>query len=235
MVFDSVVARILVGGEFPDVPGFPNQPHLIATTWSLENATSNDANMAAYTDGVHAVLVTPNRYYAAGHIASGTSGDIVIWHPLGSVPVVSLPVQALALAHSGETGILYAGLQNAYNVDGPASTTVTNQGLAPAYPVLTILGGNGQLVSLENLTTGARINFRSHFLSSGERLTLNLDPVNLSLKSSLVGDLYYLIAPGSDVDRFLLQPGVNRIGLFIANASGVEATLTWKQAWPGIS
>ena len=135
------------------------------------------------------------------------------------------------------------------------STTVTNGGVNPAYPVFTITrsgGTSATLYTLHNETTGARIMF-NWGLRDGESLVLDCRPDRQTLvsyigsrvfnwgeKNAIGGPMTLTprptaMLPGSDLGKFFLQPGANQITCFTDLAGGptITATLEWKETYRG--
>ena len=106
--------------------------------------------------------------------------------------------------------------------------TVTYQGSAPSYPVLTLTANNNTTSPriLTNWTTGKNIWFTDGFvLRNGETITIDFTPDNFSAVSSFRGSILNYIEPGSDLTSFALVPGVNNIGFYAAN--GVTSYLSY--------
>lgn len=111
-------------------------------------------------------------------------------------------------------GVLPSGVVYQSQVSG--ITLVDNIGTAEASPFLYILG-SGRLKWLENQTTKKRIYFDLTILSGEE---VFIDFGKGTIKSTVRGDLYYSILPGSDFNAFTLIPGENKIACFITNDVG---------------
>lgn len=127
-------------------------------------------------------------------------------------------------------GAIYIG----YNAAGSASvesiTTVTNDGTAYTYPIITIKGpssGSSRIFSIRNLTTGKGL-FIYYTILAGETAIMNTDPKNSSFVSNFFGDVSYTILPGSD-SNFYLARGSNRIAMINTGSPTVE--MYWSEAF----
>lgn len=124
---------------------------------------------------------------------------------------------------------LYFGTTDSATIDGPGQTTINYTGSARAYPTLSIKG-SGTLVSFENLTTGKRLDFADYAIQTGETITLVLEPTRLSFTSSVNGNIFSYILPGSDKAEMYLTPGTNVISIFVSNPAFFPI-LIWQPAY----
>jgi hypothetical protein len=92
-------------------------------------------------------------------------------------------------------------------------TYITNEGTAEVRPTVYIKG-SGTLVYLENQSTGKRIWFNLNILASEE---IFIDFGMGKFYSTVRGDLFAFLLPGSDFHGFTLVPGVNKIAAFMRN------------------
>lgn len=90
----------------------------------------------------------------------------------------------------------------------PGLTTITNVGSSS--PVSIALQGPGQLSSVENITTGQKIEFNI-LVRTGEVITIDTRTGRIS--SSINGSNLAGVLSQSSVSRFRLAPGTNRIRL----------------------
>jgi len=123
----------------------------------------------------------------------------------------------------------------AYELGGTA--TVTNDGTAPAHPILRVYrsgGTSAALYSLRNETTGKALMF-NYALLDGETLTVDCRPDKQSITSSFFGSRPGAILANSDFGSFVLQAGANQITCFVdvAGAPTVTAWLEWVTASKG--
>jgi hypothetical protein len=145
------------------------------------------------------------------------------WFPL-DVNIQQTPdpdITAVAVAPDQSLLVGYGVQASAISA---AVTTVTNQGTAAAYPVLTVTGP-GSITQLVNWTAGEALYFNLELLD-GEVLTVDLRPQYKTVTSSFHGNLLGKVVPGSTLATWRLLPGANRVSLLVDDA-GASATLTW--------
>jgi hypothetical protein len=99
-------------------------------------------------------------------------------------------------------------------------TYVTNEGTAEVRPTCYIKG-SGKLRYMENQSTGKRIWFNLDINKDEE---IYIDFGAGKFYSTVRGDLFYSLLPGSDFHAFTLIPGVNKIATFIHD--DVDAVMT---------
>ena len=92
-----------------------------------------------------------------------------------------------------------------------AITYVTNGGTAEVRPVIYIKG-QGKLRYIENQTTKKKIWFNLDILEDEE---IFIEFGSGQFYSTIRGDLYYSVLPGSDLNSFSLLPGENKIATFM--------------------
>jgi hypothetical protein len=95
-------------------------------------------------------------------------------------------------------------------------TSVTS-GTVKAYPKIRMTGP-GSFWALRNYTTGQEIIFTGLTLQAGETAILDLRPGYVSFTSSWRGNMLETIAPGSDLD-FFLMPGSNNVSMYISGST----------------
>jgi hypothetical protein len=125
-----------------------------------------------------------------------------------------------------------------YNTAGTATVsgnaTAINGGGANCYPKVRI-NGPGRLHKLINNTTGAQITFASLTLLTGEILTINFEPGNISAESTYRGNCLSYIAPGSDLADFFLRKGSNSISFLMTGTDGdTSAEMIWTPTFGNI-
>jgi len=104
-----------------------------------------------------------------------------------------------------------------------------------AKPVI-VFRGPGILRSIQNKTTGAKLEFNKKF-ESNEFAVLDLRGDFFSFKSNLEGDIRYTILPNSQLSNFNLVPGENIIVAFFqpnTTSSTTKITVTWKNEYLSI-
>ena len=120
-----------------------------------------------------------------------------------------------------------------------ATTTITNNGSAEAFPIIEIkrVGGTGlTLRSIRNETTGDEILMELDLLD-GETITLDLRTGRKTLTSDWRGNLAGEILPNSNFATFSLLPGSNVIGIFRTSAGGPTGVtvMRWKEQYHSVS
>jgi hypothetical protein len=113
-----------------------------------------------------------------------------------------------------------------YSVAVP--TVVTNGATVGGAPTLVITGPSSSTAAvyqLVNYTNGAAI-YTNTLISTGEVITLVLDPQRISYTSSTRGNIIGEIMPGSDLGSWIVQPGSNNIAFF-AGGSTLTGVLYW--------
>ena len=108
------------------------------------------------------------------------------------------------------------------------TTSVTNDGTARAYPVIT-LTGPGALYYVINWTTDQRLYFDLTLLD-GESLTIDLRPGIKTITSSFRGNCLPFLVSGNLID-WHLDPGANDIGVWIDNASATASISFTARYW----
>lgn len=105
-------------------------------------------------------------------------------------------------------------------------TTVTYTGTRQAYPTIQITrsgGTSARIRWIENLTNDSVL-WLNHALLDGETLTIDLTPGDRDLSSSRFGTVWKSISPASKVSNFCLQPGANRLKVFVESAGSPTIT-----------
>lgn len=119
----------------------------------------------------------------------------------------------------------FNGTATASNI---SDTTITNNGSAPASPVIRITGP-GVLESFTNMTTGRRIDFNGQQLQAGEVATLDLRPGQLSFTTTTGRNLLNSIL-SSHPTSFRLLRGDNTILVKMRSTTGASAiSVTWQE------
>lgn len=192
---------------------------------------------------IRVLVVHDNLLYAAGRFASvnyGASsflaapgGPLLIftgstWIPADiTLPAGAYYINSIAFAQDGSLVIASNGSGTAYS----ATVSTPNVGSATTYPVITFTGP-GTLYQVKNYTTGRSIFFNLTLLR-GEIAVLNLDPMNLSFKSNLRGNIFSTILPGSNISMPLL-PGINNVSAYMYGSTTAETAMgmNWyEQYW----
>lgn len=115
-----------------------------------------------------------------------------------------------------------------------AVTTVTNDGSADVYPRIVIDGpssGTAIVYFIKNYTTGDTIYFNTALtLNAGERWTLDLSQNGKSFNSTFQGNIFSKIVPGSNIGKFRLISGANKISVF-SNTTGLTINAIWQDRY----
>ncbi len=108
--------------------------------------------------------------------------------------------------------------------------TLVNTGRAAVYPVLRLRNlhatGTARLYQLLNTTTGAGLYF-NYIMLPGEQALLTLQPGQRSFQSSVRGNIFGVIIPGSNLATFNLLSGTNYISFF-SDQDSLEASFFWQ-------
>lgn len=114
-----------------------------------------------------------------------------------------------------------------------ATVTAPTVTSAKSYPIVRATGP-GTLWQIKNYTTNKAIYFDDLTLQSGEEITINLEPGNITFESTFRGNLQGYVVKGSNRD-FELMPGDNNISAFMTGTdANSEITMTWKQNLHGL-
>lgn len=130
---------------------------------------------------------------------------------------------------------LYLGHDASGSLTTGATTTVTNNGTAYAYPTARITGpssGTADIQRIVNYTTNRAI-FLDLTMNAGEAATLILTPDHLSFLSDFQSNIASRILAGSNQADFFLAKGANAIG-FYATSSTVTAVLYWTPTYTSL-
>jgi hypothetical protein len=154
---------------------------------------------------------------------------VTIWTGAAYLPLdIDLPKQGVQCALQTPDSSLYLG--GAFTGLGYAASvgTLVNIGRAQAYPTLRLRNlstGTARLIQLLNTTTGNGIYFNCSLLPS-EQAVLTLTPGARSFTSSMRGNIFGLIQPGSNLATWSLLSGTNYVSFFSDNDS-LEASFFW--------
>lgn len=134
--------------------------------------------------------------------------------------------QVLAI-HAASTRVLTIGFDQSGTACAAAVTTVTNNGTAAAYPILTACATSSStsLVQLVNYTTGEAIYFNLP-LTPNEIVTVDLRPGQKTVTSNFRGNIINAVLPSSNVATWRLLPGTNNISFWLTGGGGA-ARLSW--------
>lgn len=183
-------------------------------------------------DNCFDLVLNGGKLYASGDVIAKLAEGLAVydgyaWGNLGIGSAGSSAFRACAIASNGD---VYAGGASA-TVYTAGETDVSYSGTAEAYMVIIIKrdGGTSAAISeISNFTTGARIGMY-YELADGETITINTKPGEQSATSSIDGDVYSKIAPGSAFGNFYLMPGntlpfTNEMGCLIIEAGSPTIT-----------
>lgn len=138
--------------------------------------------------------------------------------------------QAVGMA-VGRRGELMVNFFNGTASDGVAAqlNTLTNEGTAVTYPVITITGpssSTSRLHTIRSYTTGAILSFNLTIFAN-EIITITTGPDVISVTSNNRGNLTATLLPGSAPELGLLK-GDNSISLLITGGT-VTTVATWPE------
>lgn len=116
-------------------------------------------------------------------------------------------------------------------VSGVGTTTITNNGSAPAYPIIKIKRTGGTSATLEtirNEDSGLQLLFDLSILD-GETVIINLE--SKTVTSDYRGNLIGKLLSNSDLANWSLLPGANDIYLYVSEAGSptITATMQWRE------
>lgn len=126
-------------------------------------------------------------------------------------------------------GYLYVGGSFTGTAQAASVGTIINSGGAQAYPHMRLRNlstGTARVYQLLNTTTGDGIYFNLALLA-GEQADLELLPGNRSFQSSMRGNIFNTILPGSNLATFTILPGTNTVSFFADN-DNLEASFFWQ-------
>lgn len=177
----------------------------------------------------YAMAFDANRMLTAGgNETSGIASIFSLYHWVKGAWVradIDLDQDVTAVAYLNND--LYIGAAATDTTEVSGFTTVTNNGTALAYPILTIINANSSgtctLAWLENQSTGQRWFFNLK-IQAGE--TISIDTQSEAVTSDWRGRIYGQPLAGSDT--FYLLPGANTIAAFI---TGTITSVTMQLRW----
>lgn len=158
---------------------------------------------------------------------------------LGSTQAGNALLTELGLAISpGLDNTVFASARMELGAAIPTTDTIDVGCSVDTRPILKFYG-EGILFSIENFTNGTSIQFDSVALYDGEVLTVDLSrPRPIAYRGS--GSTYGIVAKGSALSTFRLEPGVNRVKVtflsLVSNhaTSTRHVTMTWKPRYLAI-
>lgn len=207
------------------------------TDWYMLGSGLDDAALAVQTTSANNIFIGGQFTTAGGvNVADG----IALWdgssyyHLDIDFPATSHIYSLKTKSYNDNTYDLYAGFDQTGTAYTGGSSTATNNGNQPSYPIIYFkrTGGTSATIStLRNETTGAELLFNYQLLD-GETLTVDLTPTKKSIVSSFFGPRFDAILANSDFGSFTLQPGANQITSFVINdGATVTAWLEWQEAY----
>lgn len=244
-------SNILIGGNFQNI-GSQAVGYVAQSTgqfWSPldtgigEPLDADCQSLALSPDGL-IYAVSPGVDRSFRNVLSACGGVVwngQVWTP---IPWKTQATTPRCVAAYGVGRVIFGGVPTTNQSAGVVSAI--NRGSTRAYPVcrFTFNGTPGVneyllIYLLQNLTTGGRITFVNLIIVPGEIVTFDTNPLNPRLLSNLRGDLTGQIAPGSDLSRFALTPGENRVELMGStySASGgadIERPMWWREQFYGL-
>jgi hypothetical protein len=210
--FDSTGLLIAGGGftdtDYPYLAGI--NATILSTEWELVGDGVNQGVQSMDNSASGEGLIVGGLFTEAGGFVFGDR--LARWTGASWLPFpLDLPgtPQVTAIA-SHRDGRLVFGYNTTGTATGSAADTdVVNPGTAPAAPVF-LATGPGRIESITNWTTGKTIAF-DLVLQTGETVFVDLTRENLSVLSTMRGNLGGFVLPGSDLLSWRLLPGTNTI------------------------
>ena len=233
--------NLIAVGQFTNVGGSKNKyiAHFNGSTWdslpfgSPDNAVYSITKRVSYRKNL-------NYFYICGAFTS--VGNINLSDRVAGFDQSSWKTIGIDLPGTGIIYCVYASSDGSLYISGDFSGTTMVDGItidnvingssaASAYPIIQIKGP-GTLLSIENKTTGKKIDFNNLTLQPNEYINLWLDPHNLKFESSWEDRECVLdyITAGSDISDFNLAPGINNISVYMptGTTSATNAWIRWK-------
>lgn len=158
----------------------------------------------------------------------------VTWVPL-EIDLPSTPlVTALAISSEG----LFLGFNTAGTALVPATASVTNEGTAITWPLISIKRSGGTaatLTELANLTTGVQLKFYLSIMD-GETITIDTRPGKRGITSDYRAALPQANLPLAGLSQFFLLPGANSISTYVLDSGSptVTVTMRWRSAYVSV-
>lgn len=237
--------KLYVGGDFTNAGGYANADYIAKWNGTAWESLSTGTNGTVWN-----ITINSNKVYVGG--AFTTAGGLTLtdrvvvwsngsWQPLDIDLPGTAVVRSILPASDGSLYIGGAFSTAAQTPDvnafcGYKVNVATTSASANTYPSLSIIGP-GALKGIANYSTGSNISFDSLTLLAGERLTISLDPTNLSMVSSWSGrgNVLRYVTAGSDYGNFYLKPGANDISIFMSGTTAASgASILWKPRYWGL-
>lgn len=214
---------ILAGGAFTDIGG-------VASRIGQWNGYQWSAIGQAITYEVKTIAVDRNGLIYHGGVGPASGPDSVGIYRRSRWEPIDIDLPGTATVNNIAIDPYDTSITLGFNTNGTAKSAVTavNNTYSEAYPRITFKG-SGTIGPLINYTTGKAIYFDNLSLADTETATLDLTPGNISFRSPLRGDLMMYIAPGSNMDWYLVN-GVNNVSSYIYGTTSANTgiTMTWK-------
>lgn len=179
-----------------------------------------------------------NKIYAVGTFTS-IEGNIFAyspayfdgsrWQPVGII----VPSDTTAIEE--KDGVITVGWNGTGTASVPGITSITNNGTAHTFPVITACApasSSTQLFHLANFTTGESIYFNIT-LAAGEVATLDLRPGKKTFSTNFRPNVIGTILPVSDLATFKLLPGSNTVSFFTGGGAATTK-ISWTARYWGI-
>lgn len=233
--------RVYAGGAF-HTAGVVAASHV--AIWNMNNWNALGSGV---TDICWALKVMADGSVAAGgsfNTAGGhRTGGIGIWNGYDWVNAGAAFTNVQAIQEDSQGRRYYGGTFTAV-APISARSTITNNGTAKAWPVITIAfnegdaggGATAHVLYLKNETNGKTLYF-DYEMVPAETLTIDCRPGHKSVTSSFFGtEIKNAPLPGSDLATFCLEPGANVISAMVDDitlAGGATITFAWNAAYWG--
>jgi hypothetical protein len=133
---------------------------------------------------------------------------------------------------------VYLGFDDFGTAYFAGTATITHAGSWLAYPRITINrsgGTSAKIVQIRNESLGAELPM-DYDLLDGETLTIQLEPGNRTITSSMFGKRMDAVLSAADFGRWALQPGDNQITAFVSvvGAPTITCLVTYYQTYASL-
>jgi hypothetical protein len=251
---------VFVGGDFP--ASSPSDPPYHVAEWTgsawvdLDNGVTDSDNSSFYHSGdVRDLALGPDgALYVVGDFSyigsdlrdvenglarwNGTSWSMIDFDNGASIVFNAVAIGSADPVIESSYDVYYGADAEAFAYAG-ATTTGTNDGTEPAYPIIVIElltdGTTTEAVLVRNETTGKEL-LLDYILQEEETLTIDLRPGRKSVVSNFYGPVPQAVLPDSDFGTFVLQPGDNLITVYLDHKTGtalaeMEVSVRWQDTY----
>lgn len=229
---------VYAGGNFLTSAAPSADPLLHIAKWSggqiweplgdgLEKQSGSASQVSELAIGLNGEIFAGGTFDASGEkeltvLSKWFGGN---WLPLEFPSAILTRNASINEILQTENGNLYVGgFFDETNYEFPKTNTITNNGTASCWPILTVTGA-GTLHYISNVKTEQEI-FLNLDVFSGE--TVTIDFARGKIESDTRGDLTYTLLSGSEIRSIYLLPGENTISVLMNNDVGASMQLRWE-------